>query len=176
MDPLAAVGEPAPDFLLHDLDGVPHRLSEQRGMIMVLNFWSADCPHCKRLDERIVLLRPGWADRVRVWWIAPNDCEDAASLRRAARRRAASPVLRDAGQAIADRLGAQTTPHLFVIDALGMLRYAGAPDDVTLRHRVATRDYLGGAVDALLRDESPDPGSTAPYGCAIVRSRGRAVG
>ena len=173
MDPVAAIGELAPDFVLHDLDGVPHRLSERRGKIIVLHFWSADCPQCERLDGRIALLRAGWIDRVQVWWIAPNDNEDDGSLRRAARRQAGGAVLRDAGQVIADRYGARTTPHLFVIDAKGILSYAGAPDDVSLRQRVATRNYLGEAVQALLRDERPDPASTAPFGCAIVRSRGR---
>jgi peroxiredoxin len=176
MDPVAVVGEPAPDFVLHDLDGAPHRLSEQRGQVLVLNFWSAGCPHCERLDQRIVLLRAGWTDRVHVWRIAPNDHEEDGSLRQAARLHAAGPVLRDGGQAIADRFGAQTTPHLFVIDAQGILAYAGAPDDVTLRQRVATRDHLDEAVGALLRNERPDPASTPPFGCAIVRRQGRSSG
>ena len=51
MDPLARVGEPAPDFVLHDLEGRTCRLADERGRILVLNFWSAECPHSERIDR-----------------------------------------------------------------------------------------------------------------------------
>jgi hypothetical protein len=70
---------------------------------------------------------------------------------------------------VADRYGAQTTPHLFVVDEAGVLRYAGAPDDVGFRQRVPSRDYLADAVGALLEGRAPEPASTAAFGCALVR-------
>jgi peroxiredoxin len=169
MDPVASVGEPAPDFVLQDLDGTSFRLAEQRGRILVLSFWSTDCPHSERTDEILAALSVEWGDSVGVWRVASNDSEDEAQIRRVALQRRIGPVLRDQGQLIADRYGALTTPHLFVIDELGILRYAGAPDDVSFRQRVATRNYLDEAVSALLRGQAPDPASTAPFGCAIVR-------
>jgi peroxiredoxin len=169
MDPIALVGGPAPDFALPDLDGSMRRLADQRGAIVVLNFWSAECPHSERVDHRIMLLRADWEERVQVWWVAANANEDGELLRQSARARRLGPVLRDAGQSLADRYGAQTTPHLFVIDARGIVRYAGAADDVTFRQRVATRDYLAEAVRAVLRGQAPEPSSTPAFGCAIVR-------
>lgn len=172
MDPVAVVGAPAPDFVLQDLNGRAFRLTDQRGRIMVLTFWSAECPHSERGDEILAGLRAEWGDSVRVWRVASNNNEDEESLKRTALRRGVGPVLRDAGQSIADRYGARTTPHLFVIDKGGVLRYAGAPDDISFRQRVATRDYLGDVVRDLLQGRSPEPASTAPYGCAIVRGPG----
>jgi peroxiredoxin len=172
MDPVAAVGEPAPDFVLQDLDGRTFRLADQRGRILVLNFWSVDCPHSERADEILAGLRPAWGDQVDVWWVASNANEDDEHLRQTARQRRIGPVFRDAEQAIADRFGARVTPHLFVIDKQGILRYAGAPDDASFRQRVPTRNYVRDAVRALLQGQALEPSSTAPYGCAIVRGTG----
>jgi hypothetical protein len=68
-----------------------------------------------------------------------------------------------------DAYEAQTTPHLFVVDASGILRYRGAFDDVTFRQRTPTKFYLRDAVSAVLENRLPDPAETAPFGCAIVR-------
>ena len=38
MDPLIRIHQPAPDFELPDLVGVPHRLAGAQGRVLVLNF------------------------------------------------------------------------------------------------------------------------------------------
>jgi hypothetical protein len=81
-------------------------------------------------------------------------------------------VLLDEDHAVADLYGAATTPHFFVVDAEGVLRYAGALDDVTFRQKTPTRQFLAEAVAALLEGRLPDPAQTPGYGCAIVRHAG----
>jgi peroxiredoxin len=169
MDPLARVGESAPNFELPDLEARVCRLAEQRGRIVVLNFWSVDCPHAERTDEILSSLRPAWGNRVMVWWLASNANEPDERRKLAAHERQVGPVLLDEGQVVADRYGAQTTPHLFVVDEGGVLRYAGAPDDVGFRQRVPSRHYLADAVAALLDGRTPEPASTVAFGCALVR-------
>ena len=78
-------------------------------------------------------------------------------------------VLRDAHQQVAELYGAQTTPHLLLVDRKGILRYQGAFDDVTFRQRRPTRSYLRQAVEAIQAGRDPDPAQTPPYGCALVR-------
>ena len=79
------------------------------------------------------------------------------------------PVLRDPDCTIANRFGALTTPHVYIVDAAGLLVYEGAVDDRTFRQRDATVNYVDQALDALLAGEMPPVTQTQPYGCTIVR-------
>ncbi len=79
-------------------------------------------------------------------------------------------MLRDSRHEVADLYGAQTTPHLFVIDKQGVLRYQGALDDTNFRQRNASRFFLREAVEAVLAGQDPDPAQVSPYGCTIVRA------
>ncbi len=162
-------GEAAPDFELVDLQGVPHRLASMRGTPVLLNFWAADCPHSLRADVLLHELMRDWKDTVAVWWIAANPHEPRAAVADAATARRVEPLLLDADQGVVDRYGAQTTPHCFLIDAKGVLRYAGAPDDVGFGRRQPAQAYLAQAVAAVLEGRTPTPDQTSPFGCAIVR-------
>ena len=42
-----ASGEPAADFELNTFGGERFRLSEQRGQVVVINFWYPSCPPCR---------------------------------------------------------------------------------------------------------------------------------
>jgi peroxiredoxin len=159
----------APDFTLPDLDGRIHMLSDYRGQIVIVNFWSAECPHSERFDADIKTRLPDWGEDVVLLSVASNANEADEMLKAAAHRRKVSVLLRDADQKVADRYEAQTTPHVFVIDRKGILRYRGAVDDVAFRQRVATRFYLKDAVEALLGGRLPEINEVQPFGCTIVR-------
>jgi peroxiredoxin len=169
MDPLIVLNHPAPDFELPDLQGRPHRLSNRGGAITVLNFWSAECPWSERADRLLDAWRSEWDERVVVWTIASNANETVELLEQAARERGLDCVLLDAHQRVADLYQAQTTPHAFVVDKHGILRYQGAIDDVTFRQRSPSRFYLHEAVEAVLAGKLPDPAESLSYGCTVVR-------
>ncbi len=169
MDPLTKVNQSAPDFELLDLQGRPHRLSERSGAITILNFWSADCPWSERTDRLIAGWLEAWGGSIAMWTIAANANEPPDLLARMSEERSLDFVLHDAYQEVADLYAAQTTPHVFVIDAQGILRYQGAVDDVTFRQRTPTRYYLQEAVEALLAGELPSLAEAPPYGCSLVR-------
>jgi peroxiredoxin len=163
------LNQPAPDFSLPDLDSHLHRLSDYRGRNVILNFWSAECPHVRRADGELIPWLTEWDERASLLSVASNVNERPELLRQVAAERGIPLVLWDSRHEVADAYQAQITPQLFVIDADGLLRYQGAFDDVTFRQRVATRSYLKDAVEALLAGRSPDLAETAPYGCTIVR-------
>lgn len=160
---------PVPDFELPDLTGKLHHLSGHRGRIVIVNFWSCECPHSERTDKAILSMFVQWQDDVAMMTVASNRSETVEALREAAESRRLPTVLRDADCSIADLFEAQTTPHVFVIDREGILRYRGAVDDVTFRQRKPTRFFLDEAIEALLAGRLPALAETPAYGCAIVR-------
>lgn len=171
MDSIIEAGRSAPDFSLPDLNGQPHRLSDYLGKIVLLNFWSAECPWAARADKNLVPLLHQWGEGVVLLTIASNVNEPAEMLKRSAVERGLEHVLVDAGYQIADLYQAQTTPHFFVIDTQGTLRYMGAYDDVTFRQRITVHCYVCEAVEALLDGKDPHITQAPPYGCTIVRGR-----
>jgi len=161
--------QPVPGFILPDLEDRLHSLSEVRGRIAVINFWSAECPWAERVDRQLLPWLEQWGEAVSLVPVAANANESLDLLKRVAGERGLRLVLRDPRHEVADLYAAVTTPHLFLMDGEGLLRYQGAFDDVTFRQRVSTRFYLKEAVDALLQGRSPKVEQTTPSGCTIVR-------
>jgi peroxiredoxin len=160
---------PAPDFELPDLQGNIHKLSDSHGKIVIINFWSAECPHSERADRATMACLVQWKGKVELLSIAANRNESTQLLEEVAKTRRLPTVLADPQHVVADLYEAVTTPHTFVVDCEGILRYRGAVDDVTFRHRTATRFYLEEAVKALLEGRLPEIQETSAYGCTIVR-------
>lgn len=163
------LNQPAPDFELPDLDGRPHRLSDYRGRIVVVNFWSCDCPHSERTDRSLMATFIQWGDAVVMLTIAANRSESAGAVAEAARARRLPTLLVDAEQVVADLYEAQTTPHAFVVDRAGLLRYRGAMDDVAFRQKIPTRFHVEAAVETLLEGRIPEVQEIPAFGCVIVR-------
>ena len=163
------MNEPTPDFELPDLQGVLHKLRDHCGKIVIVNFWSAECPHSERTDQYLMKLLANWNKDVMMLSIAANRNESPQMAADVARARRLPLVLIDADHAVADLFEAVTTPHVFLLDRRGILRYRGAVDDITFRHRQASRLFLQEAVEALLRGDLPVRNETPAYGCTIVR-------
>ena len=166
---MLAVSQPAPDFELPDQQGKLHKLSSYRGRIVIVNFWSAECPHSERTDQVILDSLAGWGEEVVILPIASNRNESAQMVEEVAKMRHIPTVLLDAGHIVADLYEAVSTPQVFVVDREDILRYRGAVDDVRFRQPKATRFYLEEVMEALLNGRKPDLEETLAYGCAIVR-------
>jgi len=64
VDSLIQINHSAPDFELPDLTGVPYRLAGAQGQVLLLHFWSAECPWAQRGDEILAELKLAWGDRI----------------------------------------------------------------------------------------------------------------
>jgi peroxiredoxin len=157
-----------PDFELPALDGRLHRLSDHCGKIVIVNFWSCECPHSERTDRAIMSMLVQWQDVI-LLAIASNRNESTETVKTVSGARRLPVVLLDENCRVADQFGAQTTPHVFVVDHEGILRYRGAVDNVAFRQRQPTRFFLDEAVESLLEGHLPALTEFPAFGCAIVR-------
>ncbi len=172
--PPLAVGKRAPDFTLADaLSGQPVTLSAILGRGVVINFWSVECPWTRYYDDYLIEQAVQWREHgVTLVMVNSNTNETVEQIRDMADAYGMSgPILVDAGGAVAGAYGAQTTPHIFIVDSNGIVVYQGAIDDRSFRQPEPTVNYLNAAVAALLAGEAIHPAETPAYGCTIVRER-----
>jgi peroxiredoxin len=168
------IGAPAPEFALPIINGGHDRtvrLSELRGQVVVIDFWSHECPWSRRYDPYFAERVSQWAGQgVHFFAINSNANEtDEAVRAMLVEHDLPFTVLRDAGNLVADAYGAVTTPHVYVVDRDGKLFYRGAVDDRTFRQQEATVNYLDEALNTLLSGNSPAQAETQARGCTIVR-------
>jgi peroxiredoxin len=138
----------------------------------VLVFWSAGCPCVRRYQGRVDALLEAWpAERVRVVGVSSNAGEPLAESLAAARERGVRlPLYRDEGGAVAEALGAASTPTVVVLDARGQVRFRGWLDNERLPGEPDRQPWLDQALAGLLAGRSDFTARTPVYGCAITRT------
>lgn len=163
------IGSSLPLISLPDIYGNKWDSTSTTGKIFIINFWSAECPWSKTVDEQLLPHLNAWEDQLSYAAVAANTHEPLELLQTTAQARHIPRVLLDENQAFADQLGALSTPHFFVFNGEGNLRYQGGFDDTSFRKREASRFYLVEAVNALLAGGKPAVQEAPPFGCTIVR-------
>jgi peroxiredoxin len=175
---VATLGALAPDFTLGATDGQVHKLSEARGQVVVLEWFNPDCPFIQEAHGKGALeTRPASLAAEGVRWITINSNTTGATGSDPGQNAAAvsrydlpGPVWMDPTGAVGRAYGASTTPHLFVIDAQGVLIYVGAPDNAPLGQLSggdAREDYLGDALRAAKEGTPPATPRTKAWGCTV---------
>lgn len=171
-DAKAEVGKAAPDFKLKDIFGKEFTLSEFKGKIVVLEWVNQECPVTRRVhDQKIVPeTYAKYAEKGVVWLGIDTTAGMTPERNRvyAAQRGLAFPILHDTDGKVGRTYGAQTTPHMYVIDKDGKLVYNGAiDDDQQGQDKDGRTCYVGNAIEALLKGEEVQPNRTRPYGCTV---------
>ena len=175
------VGKQAPAFELKDLDGNSHKLSDFEGKIVVLHFQSKNCPWDRAYQAQLNELARKYATtnvgdktvNVQFLGINANYNESADQLKPYHEKtQMPYPILKDPGNKIADAYSARTTPHIYIIDGDGILRYKGGIEKAPVSlDDVSNMDeqYLEPVLTALINGSELPATSTVPKGCGIKR-------
>jgi hypothetical protein len=173
----AAVGQPAPDFTLTDLDGKSVQLASLRGKTVVLEWFNPGCPYVVAAYESGPLKAlPGQLGGDDLVWLRINSGAPGKQGHGLEANKAAASKWGIQGAILVDEAGtvgkayhATNTPQMAVIDAAGVLRYAGALDDAPMGRKEGGEpvNYVSKAVSAIRAGEPVRPEQTKPYGCSV---------
>lgn len=176
----AKVGKPAPAFTATDSKGKELSLADFKGKIVVLEWHNKDCPYVKKHygAGNMQKLQKTYGEKGVVWLSVISSAKGkqgyvdgpAADKDMAAAGAAPTHVVLDPESQVAKLYGAKTTPHMFVIDGDGILKYNGAidsnsssdPEDIA-----GAQNYTAAAIDAILAGKRVSKPVTRPYGCSV---------
>jgi peroxiredoxin len=116
------IAQTAPDFTLHAAVGGNVRLSEHRGEVVVLCFWSSACSSCRTqlaaLSRSLATYRSAGLE---IYGIGVDD-EPARALEYARRSAVAFPMLLDPAKAVSRAYQVDNLPMTVLIDRSGIVR------------------------------------------------------
>lgn len=178
---VAKVGHAAPHFKLMDLEKNEHALKtyleDEDVNAVVLEWFNPGCPFVKKHyafdDKTMLYLEEEFEGKGVVWLRINSGAEGKQGAGMENNTKAAdewnieSPILLDMSGEVGHAYGAKTTPHMYVIDSEGVLRYAGAIDDNKSARGKAEVNYVKDALSAVLAGETVEVKETKPYGCGV---------
>ncbi len=123
------VGDPAPDVAFTDWSGRPVRLADQRGRVVVLDFWASWCATCRVALPGVDAIAHRHPNAV---VLAANIDASQAPADRFLAERLPDPavtLVHDPDGDVLARFGASGMPAIYVIDRDGVVRFAAAGYD-----------------------------------------------
>ncbi len=114
---------PAPDFTLKSNSGSNIRLAEQRGNVVMLNFWASWCAPCRQEMPHLNALSQQYS-ALGFNLMGINVDEDPQAANRAINNlKVAFPVLFDSDSRIAELFSVDAMPTTIIIDKDGNIRH-----------------------------------------------------
>jgi thiol-disulfide isomerase/thioredoxin len=169
-----AIGAKAPDFTLLDaVSGQNVAFDADDGKLKVVIFTCNQCPYAKAFEPRIIELAKRFQNKgVAFYAVDPNDDarypeESVANMKaRAEEKGYPFPYLKDGDSKVARAYGARVTPHVFLVDQQGNVRYRGYVDD-SAKPEQRQNQGLANAINALLQGRDVPETVTREFGCSI---------
>jgi thiol-disulfide isomerase/thioredoxin len=169
-----AIGAVAPKFrLVNAVDSRDVTFTPGDGKVSVVVFTCNQCPYAKAFEPRLIEIAKRYQPRGVVFYAIDSnddtkyDVEMLSNMRdRAISQGYPFPYLKDGNSNTARAYGARVTPHVFVVDGKGAVRYRGYVDD-SARPEERTNPGLTNALDALLINQPVATASTKAFGCTI---------
>jgi peroxiredoxin len=177
----SSLGQTVEDFTLKDYYGKTHSLSDYADMkVVVIYFTGTECPLAKLYAPRMERMSHEFEGQgVAILGINANRQDSITEVAAYAQKHGVTyPILKDTGNKIADRIGAERTPQVFVLDADRKIRYQGRIDGsytfgfgVGFSAPQEKRRDMAEAVTELLAGKEVSIPLTEPKGCLIGRVR-----
>lgn len=179
-DAQQANGRPAGDFRLTDADGKPASLSDYRGRMVVLEWNNPGCAFVqKHYGSGNMQRTQAAAKAAGAAWLTINSggpgkqghmTGPEAKAFVAAQKAQPTRYLLDPAGRVGRGYAAKTTPHMYVIDGNGVLRYQGAIDDKPTAAQgdiAAARNHVTAALSEVKAGKPVSVAETRPYGCSV---------
>jgi peroxiredoxin len=168
-----AIGSSVSTFSLPSYDGKTIDLASaiKANKATVVIFVSTQCPVSNAYNDRMEQIFEKFGSKgVGVIGVNSNVAEDLAAVKTHAHEHGFKfPVVKDAGNKIADLYGAQVTPEAYVISPEGKLLYHGRIDDSRNATKVTTSD-LALSLEKILSGKKLEASSSKAFGCSIKRA------
>jgi peroxiredoxin len=113
----------AADFVLTDLDGKQHRLSDYRGQVVIINFWATWCPPCR---AEMPSMQRAWEqlEKEGIVMLGIDVGEDEDTIFQfTANYPVEFPLLMDSDSRVIDQWPVLGLPTTFVVDPKGNIVY-----------------------------------------------------
>ena len=175
----ASVGQAAPDFTLMDTAGKPVKLSQFKGKPVVLEWNNPGCPFVKKhYQGNMQTLQKEVVAQGGVWLAINSTRDDSgdymspAQLGRWMTEQKASPTatLMDEDGKVGQSFAARVTPHMYIVNAQGVLVYAGGIDSIASA-RVddipKATNYVRQAMAEIKAGKPVSVATSRAYGCSI---------
>lgn len=176
----AKIGEKAPSFTLTDAKGQERSLDKLAGKIVILEWTNPECPFVRKHYGSSRLMHKTY-EKIReldknAVWLAIDSTQGTTAKKLEfwiEQHKIKYPILLDELGTVARQYDARRTPHMFVIDKKGVLRYHGAIDDNALLNKPEDEiiNYVVQAVRQIINGETVSPDHVEPYGCTVKLKR-----
>ena len=174
------IGQPAPDFSVTDSDGKTQSLADYKGTTVVLEWNNPECPFVgKHYGAHNMQDQQAEAEKSGIVWLTVNSGAagkqghlDAVGAKAYVAKFGGDEAayLLDADGKMGHAYDAKTTPHMFVIDKDGVLRYMGGIDSIASTDKddiPKATQYVRQALAELAAGKAISEPTSEPYGCSV---------
>ncbi|MBL4908520.1 MAG: TlpA family protein disulfide reductase [Alteromonadaceae bacterium] len=117
------IGEKAPDFTLKNMAGKNLNLVEQRGNIILINFWASWCAPCRKEMPALQTLHEKYQDLGFSVWGVNVEQENQAGKKFLADLKLTFPIFFDAKNTLSATYQVAAMPTSVIVDRNGVVRF-----------------------------------------------------
>ncbi len=141
--------QPAPAFLVRDINGGVVSTADWHGKVVLLNFWATWCPPCREEIPELIDLETRYKDRLQVIGISMDDPDEVAGVKRFSEKEGINyPIVMVSREILAEYGGVPALPTSFVVNPDGKIVQKHVGLYPTFVYETELRSLLGLPVEA----------------------------